>query len=279
MIVCYPIIRMLSSILRSKFTYWILTLYFISIFWWLRLQITSSVGTSEAYIYNWFYGFIGLSGGIYGLLVAAGKWGGWGSMIGKGITFLSAGLLAQWFGLQVWTYYNIIASVEVPYPSLADIGYFGLIPAYTAASLVFAIASGAKFSLYTLYGKLWGISIPIVALTFAYAIFLKDVGIDFNDPLRTFLDLGYPFGEIVPVSIAMFTLTLSRSFLGGIMKSRILYLIVAFFAQFITEYTFLYMAGKELYVNGGISDIMYPTSYTIMILGLVAFRNFKNNQN
>lgn len=231
-------------------------------------------GTDESYIFNWSYGLIGLSGAIYGIITSYQKWGGWNSVIGRGLILLPVGLIGQWFGLQVWTYYNVIARVEVPYPSLADFGYFLLIPAYTWGALMFAEASGAKFSLRTNAGRIVAFLIPLLILAIGYFLFIQDIGIDITSPLKTFFDFGYPLGEILPVSIALFTVTLSRNLLGGNMKNRILYLTGAFFLQFLTEYIFLYQAGSETYVNGGFADIMYATSYTIMSLGLIAFRSY-----
>lgn len=265
---------MLAAIFKSKFSYWILFLYFFILGWWIKIQLSGVTGTDEAYLFNWSYGLIGLSATIYGLIVAFSKWGGWESIIGKGLIFLSFGLFGQWFGLQIWTYYNILAKVEVPYPSLADIGYFALIPFYTLAALMFAIAAGAKFSLRTSGGKLYALLIPLIALAIVYWLFLKDIGFNGSDPIKTFLDFGYPLGEILPVSIALFTLTLSKSLLGGTMKSRILFLVGAFFFQFLTEYLFLYAAGVGTYVNGGWNDLLYATSYTIMALGIVSFRDY-----
>ncbi|OGK11880.1 hypothetical protein A2954_05870 [Candidatus Roizmanbacteria bacterium RIFCSPLOWO2_01_FULL_37_12] len=265
---------MINTIINHKATYWILFLYSVVFIWWVKLQY-NGVGTSEAYIFNWFYGLIGLSGGIYGIKISVKKWGGWKSIIGKGLILLSIGLLGQWFGLQVWTYYNVFAKIEVPYPSLADIGYFALIPAYTLAAWMFTHASGAKFSLRTKSGKLYALLIPLVSLTLAYAIFLKDIGFNLSNPIKLFLDIGYPLGEMLPVSIAAFTLTLSKRLLGGTMKSRIIFLIGAFFFQFLTEYAFLYTAGIETYINGGWNDLMYATSYTIMSLALIAFNDYK----
>lgn len=265
---------MVNTILNHKVTYWILFLYSIVFIWWIKLQY-SGVGTSEAYVFNWFYGLIGLSGAIFGIKISLKKWGGWNSIIGKGLILLSLGLLGQWFGLQVWSYYNVIAKIEVPYPSLADVGYFALIPAYTLAAWMFAHASGGKFSLKTKSGKIYALLIPFIALILAYALFLKNIGFDLTNPIKLFFDIGYPLGEIIPVSIAFFTLTLSKNFLGGSMKRKILFLVLAFYFQFLTEYAFLYTAGAETYINGGWNDLMYATSYMIMSLAIIAFSDYK----
>lgn len=265
---------MLKTILKSRFIYWIIFLYVVVVGWWFYIHTQGLTNTSQAYLFNWFYGLIAASGGVYGILLAVRRWGGWKSVVGRGIIFLSAGLLGQWFGLQVWTYYNFIAQVEVPYPSLADLGYFALIPAYGLAAAMFTQASGARFSLKTNGGKVWALFIPFIALVISYALFLRDIGFDFSDPLRLFLDIGYPLGEIIPVSIAVFTLTLTRNLLGGAMKSRVIYLVGAFFFQFLTEYLFLYAAGAQIYTNGGWNDLMYATSYTIMSIGLVILSDY-----
>lgn len=265
---------MLKTVLSNKFTYWIFFLYAIVYIWWVKLQFIG-IGTSEAYLFNWFYGLIGLSGAIYGIRISLKRWGGWKSVIGRGLILLPIGLLGQWFGLQIWTYYNAVVKIEVPYPSLADIGYFALIPAYTLGAWMFAHASGARFSLKTMRGKILALSIPFIALIGAYTLFLRDIGFDLSNPVKLFFDIGYPLGETIPVSIALFTFTLSRNLLGGTMKSRILYLVGAFFFQFITEYAFLYAAGAQTYINGGWNDLMYATSYTIMSIGLIAFNDYK----
>lgn len=265
---------MVKTLVVSRFAYWILFLYLIVLVWWIKLYVSGSTDTSEAYLFNWFYGLIALSGAIYGIKIAVNKWGGWGSVLGRGLILLPLGLLGQWFGLQVWTYYNVILKVEIPYPSLADLGYFALIPAYSLGAWMFALASGAKFSLRTSGGKIIALFIPLIAVAVAYALFVKDIGPDFENPLRMFLDFGYPLGEIIPVSIALFTLTLAGSLLGGVMRGRIVYLVGAFFFQFITEYAFIYTSGVGTYVNGGWNDLMYATSYAIMSLGLISFKNY-----
>ena len=263
----------IKKLFASRFSYYILLLYSALFSWWIFLQI-GGVGTSKAYFFNWSYGLVGVSASIYGLYVSYKRWGGYRSLMGRALIFLSLGLFMQWLGLQVWSYYNIILKVEVPYPSLADIGYFGLVPLYSIAAYQVAVAAGLKISLRSLESKILILLIPAIALIFSYWLFLKDIGFDLNDPIKTFFDIAYPLGEIIPVSIAIVTLTLSRNILSGSMKKRVWYLAFAFSVQFFTEYLFLYRAGEGTYVNGGFTDLMYLTSYFIMALGLVYFRSY-----
>lgn len=254
----------------NRFVKFLLCLYAVIFIWWIKLQLIPSSQT-ESYLFNWSYGLIGITASLYAINVALSKWGGWNSLIGKGLFGLGFGLFAQWFGLQIWTYYNLIANVEVPYPSLADVGYFGLAPAYAFAALMFALAAGAKLSLRTRNGKAIAIGIPFTLLAGAYFLFVHDIGFDLTQPVKLFFDLAYPLGEVLPVAIALFTLTLSKNILGGTMRKRVLFLVVAFIFQFLTEYYFLYAVGVESYVNGGVNDILYASSYALMGLAIANF--------
>ncbi|MBI2008161.1 hypothetical protein HYS82_00715 [Candidatus Amesbacteria bacterium] len=142
-------------------------LYFgFILLWWLKIRFTGKEIDVENYLFNFSYIVFNLLGGIGALIIAHRKWGGFKSAIGKGISFLGLGLLGQGFGLLIWTYYNLVLQVEIPYPSLADIGYFALIPFYTLAMVNFAKASGVKFALRTLRGKLLVVLIPLVLFVF-----------------------------------------------------------------------------------------------------------------
>lgn len=264
---------MLGKLLKSKISYLIFLIYFVVFSWWIFLQI-HGVGTEAAYYFNSFYGVIALFGAFYGFYVSKKYWGGWHSLIGRALICLSLGLLSQWIGLMIWCYFNIIAKVEAPYPSVADVGYFGLVPFYTYAAYLLSKASGVKFTLKSLEGKIMLLLIPLIALGVSYFLFLKNIGFDLANPLKTFFDIAYPLGEIIPVSIALTTFVLSRKILSGTMRKRIFYLIFAFSFQFLTEYLFLYVTGINLLVNGGITDIFYASSYAIMFLGLVYFSSY-----
>lgn len=265
---------MFSVILKKRLTYVLLAFYVVLVIWWFRIFILGLRETNDNYWFGFFYPFIALAGGINGLLLSK-KWGGYKSYVGRGIIFLSLGLLGEWFGQMVWSYHNIVTHIEVPYPSIADIGYFSIIPLYAFGIFCLARATGANLTLKTFKGKLIAIILPLIMVSISYFLFLKNLTPDFSEPLRTFLDFGYPLGEAITISIALLVYGLSRGVLGGKMKSRVLYLIIAFVVQYITDYTFLYKAAAGTYYNGGVVDLMYTTSFVVMALGLIAWSSYE----
>jgi hypothetical protein len=266
--------EMFAAISKNRLSYILLSFYFLLFLWWIKIYLSGVKETDENYLFGFLYSLIALTGGVNGLLISK-VWGGYKSLVGRGIIFLSLGLLGEWFGQTVWTYYNVIERIEIPYPSIADIGYFSIIPFYALGMLSFAKASGAKLSIKTLRGKLIIMTVPVLMVSVSYFLFLKNLSPDFSNPIRTFLDFGYPFGEAITISIALITFGLSRGILGGRMKIRILYLIFAFIVQYVTDYTFLYTTLAGTYYNAGIVDLMYATSFTIMAIGIVALKNYE----
>ena len=239
--------------------------------WWLTIFISGAKETSQNYLFGATYGLICLYGGGLGFLISA-KWGGFSSALGKAIMILSLGLVAQEFGQLVFSYYNIFLKIEIPYPSLADLGYFGSIPLYAYGMFLLAKVSGAKFSLKSIGNKLQMVFIPVVMLAISYFIFLKDYLFDFTNPLKVFLDFGYPFGEAIYISIAILTYSLSIKLLGGVMKGRILLFIAAFIAQYVADFNFLYQSARGSWVNGGYGDYIYFVAYFFMTMALIQLK-------
>lgn len=261
-------IRLLS---KSKLA-WFFFLYFLFIFiWWIRINLGGLGDTIEAYWFNLIYGVAALIGGVNGLVIAYRKWGGHKSIIGKGLLFLSLGLLGQWFGNAMWGYGNLILNEPLPYPGPADIGYFSIIPFYALAIYHFALAGGINFQLRNLRYQLLTLFIAFLAIIFAWTLFIKDIPFDPSNPIRLFLDYGYPAGETIVLSLTLITYSLCRNILGGKMKSRLLFVFVALLSQDITDYSFLYTAGIETYFNGSFVDLFYATSIIIMALCLLSF--------
>jgi hypothetical protein len=215
------------------------------------------------------YGVIALWGAIWGILISR-HWGGLKSILGRAIFMLSIGLLLQEFGQLAYSYYIFVLHIEIPYPSIGDIGFFGTIPFYIYGAYLLGKASGVKISLKSFESKLQAVLIPLTMLAVAYFLILKGYNFDLKQPLETLLNFGYPTGQAIYISIAILTFLLTKSILGGVMKRKIIFIIAAFIAQFLADYAFVYF--KNSYYPGSILDYLYVLAYFLMALGLIQFK-------
>ena len=158
--------------LAEKFTG---ALFIVMTAWWAVLYFSFGAQLSEQNLY-WAasYQIIAWWGGIYGLM-SSRAWGGFKSLMGKGILFFSIGLLFQGFGQSVFSYYTTILGVDIPYPSIADIGYFGSIIFYVLGIASMAKVAGAGVRLRNLGGKALALFIPMGMLIFSYAFFFPTI--------------------------------------------------------------------------------------------------------
>lgn len=237
--------------------------------WWISIHFYLPQDHILYEFYGLSYGIIALWGGFWGVIVAE-KWGGMKSIIGKAIIMLSLGLFAQEFGQVAYSFYIFILHVDVPYPSIGDLGFFGTIPFYIYGAFLLAKTAGVRVSIKSFQSKLQALVIPVVILGIAYFLFLRNYTIDLTKPLETFLSFGYPMGQAIYISIAILTYSLTRSSLGGIMRSKILFIIFAFSVQFFADYVFIYFQDK--YYPGSPIDYIYTISYFLMTIGILQFK-------
>lgn len=258
--------------LEKEFAAKLLSLLFIVLtFWWISLNASGLQNSAHNYAFGATYGIIALIGGITGLRISA-RWGLTRSVMGKAILFLSLGLLAQEFGQLAFSYYNIFKNVEVPYPSIADVGFFGNIPLYIFGVFLLSKAAGGQFSLKRFSGKLQVVLLPLALIAVSYYLFLQEYSFENTPLLQIFLDFGYPMGQAMYLALALLTYTLSKNFLGGVMKGKILFIIAALIAQYIADFNFLYQNLNETWVNAGYGDYLYLIAYLLMALGILQLK-------
>lgn len=221
------------------------------------------------------YGVMALWGGFWGISISR-QWGFTKSIMGKAILFFTLGLFAQEFGQIVYAYYSFFQHVEIPYPSLGDIGYFGSIPLYIYAVFLLAQASGVKIGLQSVKNKILLVLIPVFMLGVGYFLFLQDYALDWSDPVRVFLDFGYPLGQAIYIAMAVLTYSLTRGVLGGIMKPKILFFLFALVVQFLADYVFLIQAYYGSWGAGGFNDYMYLLSYFFMTLAILQLKTVRD---
>ncbi len=241
--------------------------------WWLYLYMTVPNDTNDVtHMFGGTYGLLALVAGLYGLAAAKG-WGFLKSYFGKAIIFLSIGLLLSEFGQLTFLYYNVVEHIDVPYPSIADIGFFGAVPAYILGAWFLSKGLGV----WTLVKRsplklVIGIAVPLVVLSVSFMLFLNGYDASEKDPLTIFLDFGYPLGQATYVSLALVTFLSLGRMLGGVMKMPVLLLLAAFGFQYAADFNFLYQVVQETWNASGSSygDYIYLFAYFLMGLSLVS---------
>jgi hypothetical protein len=262
---------MLNVIKKSNYLIISLFVFAFFILSWFYLQLYIEEGSILFEYFADTYWIPAVLAGIYGLLMSR-KWGGFSSLIGRAIQFFSLGLLAQSFGQITYTIYYLILEIDVPYPSIGDIGFFGSIPLYILGVWYLGRVVGIKYALKSWQNILLSLIMPLLVLTGSYYMFLSEYTIQGTPMLEVILDFGYPLGQAIYISLAILVFLLSRGVLGGIMRYRIFFILFALVIQYSADFTFLYQVNRGLWEAGRVNDFIYLMAYFVMFLALITLR-------
>lgn len=261
---------------KKTFSYklfFLIIFLFVALTIWRLYLIFFPVQNLDIQVQIWAasYQIVAWAGAIVGLIFSR-LWGGYKSVMGRVVLAFSIGLLAQSFGQSVFSYY-FYTGIQAPFPSLADLGFFGSIPFYIYGILTLSKVLGIHISFKSFKNKTQIVVLPVVILSLSYYMFLKGYQFDPTQPLKTFLDFGYPLGQAVYVSLAISVYLLARNIFGGTLKKPITFLLLALAVQYIADYIFLYQSNRGIFVGGGSSDYIYLIAYFTMAIALVYIGN------
>jgi hypothetical protein len=252
-------------------TLFFLVWYMLMIVWWLTLNSRHLADTNENYAFGLVFGLIPLAGGLLGF-VRSKHWGGRRSAMGRATFYLSAGLVFWALGGLIWAYYNFFGAIEVPYPSWADVAYVVSWPLWSIGIIHLSRATGARFSLRHVRGKLQLFVIPVMVAAISYSL-LVIVGrggeLVVNDSFwKIFFDLAYPIGDLVILSLALLVYGLSFGYLGGRFKIPIWTLLAGFVANYAADFAFSWTTTQGTFFVGGFVDLLFMTAMTLLALGV-----------
>lgn len=256
---------------KTLFTYLYSVIFIFYIVLWVLLFLL--VPKHDSVLNDHFadtYGILAGLGGLAGLYVAR-TWGGFKSYVGKSVIFLSLGLLFQFLGQLSYTFLFYVFGNENAYPSFGEIFFLGSIPLYLLGIYYIAKASGFTLTFKSYKGKITAIAFPIVMLFISYFLFLRNYeaeGLPFS---IVFLDYVYPLGQALFLSLAMLTYYFTKGVLGGVMRNRVIFILFSLFFQYIADSLFIYETRTEVWYAGGLSDLMFMLSYSLMTVGLIKF--------
>lgn len=267
---------LLAGFYSSLLLFWVLTSFY---YFFTSTDVTKTffMGMKDVpynFIFAFAYGLLPLFAGIVGIENSQ-KWGYLKSSMGKALLFFSLGLLSWGVGETIWSYYNFFLNQEVPYPALSDVGFILACPFWAIGTFYLSQATGAKYGLKKVSGRLLLISVPVVALLVSYYLLIivarQGVFPIEGGLIKVFFDLAYPISDVIILTMAFLIYGLSLNYLGGKFKVPVLITLAGFIGMYIADFSFSYTTTVGSFYNGSWVDLMFASALFVMGFGLLNF--------
>jgi diguanylate cyclase (GGDEF)-like protein/PAS domain S-box-containing protein len=177
---------------------------------------------------------------------------------------MGASALSWGSGQAAWTWYETVLGREVPFPSLADVGYLAAPPLAAAAliTLPFAARSLAGRVRQVLDGLMIAASLLLVSWVLVLRPLFRSGG---DDLLGQVISLAYPIGDVVVGTIVLFILARAR--MGrGIWGTPVSLLGGGLVAIAVADSGFVYLTAVGSYSSGALIDAGWFLGYLLILL-------------
>jgi len=216
---------------------------------------------------------VALLGGIFGLTQAK-QWGGFKSLLGKTISFLSLGLILTTLGSLVLSFYFYILESEPSYPSVAEVFYFSGILSYIVGTVFLAktIRSWKTLKNKPLLQKLTLVLLPLIMVGLTFLIFVDKHGnIEGLSSGVVITDFAYAISQAIYAIIALAVLLNSSQLFGGVLRKAVMLLLIGLLVQYAADFNYSYQLISETWVNGGYGELLYLLAYAIIGVSIQMF--------
>jgi diguanylate cyclase (GGDEF)-like protein/PAS domain S-box-containing protein len=180
-----------------------------------------------------------------------------------GWVFIGLGVLAWGLGQGAWVDLETFRGDEVPFPSMADLGYLGYVALVPVGLLVLPSAAqtlaGRVRSL--LDGLMIGASLILIAWIWVICPLLEQ-GKD--SPIALYVSLAYPLGDVVNITIVVYMLAQQRR--HGRTYHQLALVGGGIVAFAISDIGYAYLNLVDAYVSGGVTDIGWFTGFSLILL-------------
>jgi len=181
----------------------------------------------------------------------------------QGWLLMGGSCLAWGLGMVVWSSYESLGGRDVPFPSLADVGYLATVPLAVAALLIFPTAPQRRAAQIrtVVDGLVIGASLLIVSWILA----LGPVVHGGAGALADVIAIAYPLGDVIMATIVLFAM--ARSHLGSPLgRLTLLLLCGGLLAAAVSDSGFSYLALQETYNSGSRIDLGWFLGYLMVFL-------------
>jgi diguanylate cyclase (GGDEF)-like protein len=200
---------------------------------------------------------------VAGFVCAAVAW--WGKTGRRQGWFAMAVALVGWgLGQAYWSWSEIIAKAETPFPSLADVGF--LVFPVAAAVAVVSFQRGTSFGRARVRAVSDGLIVSSALFIVSWALVLGPVYQTGGDTSFAFVvALAYPIGDLIVMALVF--LLLSRM-VGS--RAPLLILSAGLLAMVFADSGFAYLSTSGNYHTGSIIDVGWVAAFLLCAVAAVA---------
>jgi len=175
---------------------------------------------------------------------------------------LTLAILLYFIGEATWDAYSWLFSVDVPYPSLADVawisGYFPQAYAY------FILLKLSPISLSSRKKLIWFIASGVIFLALAYTLITPLLSIE-EEVSVLFFNLVYPLGDIFLFILALtLIIFIRKAWLSLVWLPLAASSLIDFFA----DLSFSFLEANETYFEGHPVDMLFTFGYVLFAYGV-----------
>jgi len=163
---------------------------------------------------------------------------------------IAAGVFSWAWGEAVWTGYEVILGEEVPFPSLADVGFL-LLPLLAGIGLLIwpvGVAEGRDRLAALLDGVLIGAGLLLISWATSLGATVRAGG---EDTLSTVIGAAYPVGDVIMAALVVVLLTRA----APSNRTSLLLLSAGLVLLAVADSLFMYGTSTNSYESGGLLDL------------------------
>jgi transcriptional regulator with XRE-family HTH domain len=251
-----------------------LTVVYLTVFIFIFLPIwLQSCKTCFLNDYETLYFVIPVLGALFGFVQLRSRYGSIYRFPAPLMLFCLA-LLLWSSGNIVWTYYNIVPKIRVPYPSFADMSYFSNNLLWLVSLCMLLNYLGAN--VLRKPALLWGMGGILLGSLIVIMLFVRGWKLDLpKDPLKFVFDVGYPLMSGFTTGLAALGL-INPSFkqLDNPMKRAMYVIFLGIFLYFIADLAFNIVTSLPdnhpwAYYDGDWPDFIYATALYVLGVGIL----------
>jgi diguanylate cyclase (GGDEF)-like protein/PAS domain S-box-containing protein len=178
-------------------------------------------------------------------------------------TGIALGSVSYAAGEGIWTWIETVRGQEVPFPSVADIGYLGMIPLIAIGLLLVPVARQTLANRFR--SIVDGLMIAASLLLISWILVIHPLlAAGDESAVGTIVLLAYPVSDVVLITVVLSMLALLRR--GGQDSVPLMLIGAAMLVIGVSDSIYAYVTLNNTYASGGLLDLGWFVGFALVLL-------------